>query len=270
MMKRGGLIERLAAADTAMPPTPVVVAPAHLLDDIARRLRETIDNTARKIAEDDAEGREAAAVVGDIADGGTRSDQLPTILLHPLRTSVAASVKREPRQGQVMAPTILASALVVVALLMSASIADFSRVRGLGWLSDTPRPKLAARALSSTDTLTASLDAGLGTSTSSGMTASEPLQLSLSEMALLEQCETMIARGDMQGARLELANAASAGSPVARFALAETFDPNMLAAWGLRDRVADVGTARALYAQALKAGVARAAQRISALEAERP
>lgn len=265
-MKRRGLVERLAAADAAMPSAPVVVAPAHLLDDIARRLRETIDNTARKRAEDDAEGRQAAAVV-DIADV-TGSDELPTILLHPLRTSVAASVKREPRRGQVMAPTILASALVVVALLMSASIADYSRVRGLGWLSDKPRPKLAARALPSTETLTASLDAGIGTS--SGVTASEPLQLSLSEMGLLERCETMIASGDMQGARLELAHAASAGSPVARFALAETFDPNMLAAWGLRDRVADVGTARALYAQALESGVARAAQRISALEAERP
>ena len=78
----------------------------------------------------------------------------------------------------------------------------------------------------------------------------------------------MIAGGDMTGARLELARAASTGSANARFALAETFDPNVLAAWGLRERVADVGAARTLYEQALAAGDQRAANRIEALRGD--
>ena len=271
-MRRGVLIERLAVAGSALP-TPAATAPAHMLDDIARALRETIDSTARQMAECEAKGREARECAAAPSDP---AGELPTILQHPMRSSLAASAKPERRQWQIIAPVILISALVVVAMLMSASIADFSRVRGLGWLSDKPRPRLAARAERAADPLVASLDAGpdVGASMSARSVAptvplTEPFRFSLSEMALLERCERMIAGGDMQGARLELAHAASVGSAVARFALAETFDPNMLAAWGVRDRVADVGTARALYAQAFAAGVDRAAQRIAALEAER-
>ena len=74
----------------------------------------------------------------------------------------------------------------------------------------------------------------------------------------------------MAGAREALARAANNGSANARFALAETFDPNALAAWGLRQRVADVGAARALYEQALAGGDKRAASRLAALREERP
>ena len=40
------------------------------------------------------------------------------------------------------------------------------------------------------------------------------------------------------------------------FALAETYDPNMLAAWGARDKAADAVKARALYRKAFGLGVA--------------
>lgn len=94
------------------------------------------------------------------------------------------------------------------------------------------------------------------------------LDLSPADRALIEQSEGMIARGDFRGAREMLARAAADGSFAARFALAETFDPNMLAAWGAREQVADVGLARTLYGQAQSAGDARAARRIEALQAE--
>lgn len=85
------------------------------------------------------------------------------------------------------------------------------------------------------------------------------------EMQLIERCEVLIARGDIRAARQELARAAAEGSGHARFALAETFDPNMLAAWGMRDNVADAQIARTLYAQSLSSGDSRAAPRLAAL-----
>ena len=50
------------------------------------------------------------------------------------------------------------------------------------------------------------------------------------------------------------------------FALAETYDPNMLAAWGSRGVAADVAKARALYRKALNLGVANAQNRLEALK----
>ena len=74
-----------------------------------------------------------------------------------------------------------------------------------------------------------------------------------------------IGSGDIAAAREAFSRAASTGDPEATMALAETFDPNMLAAWGARDISADVGTARMLYGKALEAGVAKARMRIDAL-----
>ena len=47
---------------------------------------------------------------------------------------------------------------------------------------------------------------------------------------------------------------------------AETYDPNMLAAWGTRGAVADVAKARALYAKALNQGVGKAMMRLEGLK----
>ena len=49
------------------------------------------------------------------------------------------------------------------------------------------------------------------------------------------------------------------------FALAETYDPNMLAAWGTRGVTADPAKARALYQKAFDLGMARAQYRLDAL-----
>jgi TPR repeat protein len=50
------------------------------------------------------------------------------------------------------------------------------------------------------------------------------------------------------------------------FALAETYDPNMLAAWGTRGVTSDVAKARALYRKAVELGVNRAQARLDALK----
>jgi hypothetical protein len=77
--------------------------------------------------------------------------------------------------------------------------------------------------------------------------------------------ERLIGRGDIRSAREVLSRPAAADDPGAILALGETFDPNMLAAWGVRDVAPDVAVAKALYAKALLAGMDRARTRLEAL-----
>jgi hypothetical protein len=91
---------------------------------------------------------------------------------------------------------------------------------------------------------------------------SEPKQAHIDELA---QAAERIESGDVAGAREMLACADDGGQGAVFFALAETYDPNMLAAWGTRGVAADATKARALYQKAFGLGVARAQNRLDAL-----
>jgi hypothetical protein len=82
---------------------------------------------------------------------------------------------------------------------------------------------------------------------------------------LLSQAAQRIESGDVAGAREMLAGADDGGQGAVSFALAETYDPNMLAAWGTRGVAADAAKARALYRKAFDLGMARAQNRLDAL-----
>jgi hypothetical protein len=82
---------------------------------------------------------------------------------------------------------------------------------------------------------------------------------------LLAQAAQRIEDGDVTGAREMLAGVDDDGQGTVSFALAETYDPNTLAAWGTRGVAADAGKARALYQKAFDLGVARAQNRLDAL-----
>ncbi len=82
---------------------------------------------------------------------------------------------------------------------------------------------------------------------------------------LLVQARQRIDSGDVMAAREILAGESAPSAPLL-FALAETYDPNMLAAWGSRGISADVQRARALYAKALEQGFGRALPRLDALK----
>jgi hypothetical protein len=82
----------------------------------------------------------------------------------------------------------------------------------------------------------------------------------------LTQAQDLIARGDVVAARRILQPGAAEGNPLHLLALAETYDPNMLAAWRARDTEADAPRARQLYKNALIQGETKARQRIEALE----
>jgi hypothetical protein len=83
---------------------------------------------------------------------------------------------------------------------------------------------------------------------------------------LVQEVRQRIERGDVTGARDLLANADADPSGLVLFTLAETYDPNMLAAWGMRGIGSDIAKARALYAKALSFGYATARSRLEALQ----
>lgn len=86
------------------------------------------------------------------------------------------------------------------------------------------------------------------------------------EVAILEDARRLIGDGDFPAARKVLADEAVASTPMARFLLAETFDPNFLAARGIRSVRAEVPRAIELYKEALDGGVDSARQRLNALK----
>jgi hypothetical protein len=83
---------------------------------------------------------------------------------------------------------------------------------------------------------------------------------------VLAQATRRIENGDVTGAREVLAGADDGAQGPVSFVLAETYDPNMLAAWGSRGVAADVARAKALYRRALANGVATAQHRLEALK----
>jgi len=83
--------------------------------------------------------------------------------------------------------------------------------------------------------------------------------------SLMNEGQRLIAAGNIPAAREVLSRAAASGTPDVTLALAETFDPNMLAAWGVRSVKADTDTARKLYRKALDGGIEKARMRLDAL-----
>ena len=83
---------------------------------------------------------------------------------------------------------------------------------------------------------------------------------------LVQEAQQRIERGDVAGARALLANADTDPSGLVLFTWAETYDPNVLAAWGMRGITPDIEKAKGLYAAALAQGYAAARQRLESLQ----
>ena len=94
----------------------------------------------------------------------------------------------------------------------------------------------------------------------------EPKVLEASIPGGIEEAKEFIASGDIAAARRILQPGAVDGHSPHLMALAETFDPNMLAAWSARGAAPDVARARALYQSALSKGESKARQRLEALD----
>jgi tetratricopeptide (TPR) repeat protein len=82
---------------------------------------------------------------------------------------------------------------------------------------------------------------------------------------LISRASLLLSQGNIGTARIVLERAAETGSAPALFALAETYDPTTLAAWGTFGTQGDVARAQELYAKALAGGVLEAKDRLNAL-----
>jgi TPR repeat protein len=83
---------------------------------------------------------------------------------------------------------------------------------------------------------------------------------------LTARADLLFRSGDVSGARLLLERAQGAGNAQAIFLLAETFDPNALAAIGAVGIRSDPARARELYGRALALGITAASARLDALK----
>jgi len=130
------------------------------------------------------------------------------------------------------------------------------------WFPQTPvpvpEPKISPEALDVTAAAEGPTASAASGSAGRAMAADE-LQ------SLMGLASTLIAHADISAARLSLERAASSGDPRAVFALAETYDPNMLSAWRVRGIKGDRNRANALYAEALAKGETEARSRMFAL-----
>ncbi|GIQ77020.1 hypothetical protein [Bradyrhizobium sp. RD5-C2] len=94
----------------------------------------------------------------------------------------------------------------------------------------------------------------------------QPASEQLAEAAgLILRANALLRQGDVGAARLVLERAVEMGSAQASFALAETYDPLVLAKWGTYGTRGDASRARALYAKADAAGIKEAKARLDAL-----
>ena len=82
---------------------------------------------------------------------------------------------------------------------------------------------------------------------------------------LMARARVLLGQGNIGVARIVLERAAEMGSAPALFALAETYDPAILSAWGTLGTQGDVGKAQELYAKAFASGVREAKDRLNAL-----
>ena len=84
--------------------------------------------------------------------------------------------------------------------------------------------------------------------------------------AYIALAHAKIQQGDIAAARRLLERAAESDEAVAMFVLAETYDPQMLARWGVVGIKPDLEKARALYEKAERRGVQGAKERLLAIQ----
>lgn len=120
------------------------------------------------------------------------------------------------------------------------------------------RPSLiGAPTIASRDEVQSSQSGGIGSaSVTAGFADDEPVEFA----------RDLIRSGDIAAARRVLDRPELRQSGKALFMLAETYDPNVLAALGATDVHADTATARRYYEAALAEGVSAASPRLEALE----
>jgi TPR repeat protein len=81
----------------------------------------------------------------------------------------------------------------------------------------------------------------------------------------MARARQLVEQGNISAARSMLERAVEGGNARAIFALAETYDSNMLSTWGTVGVQGDFAKAKGLYGKALAGGVEEADARLKAL-----
>lgn len=171
------------------------------------------------------------------------------------------------------------SVIVPLVLLLTGRLDDVSLSWVLGTGRDRPqeavisaqlpmkvqqRPVSTAHVVPAPETAATPVS-GLELEAASAPATSQPQGVTSRRQTILDARARIVA-GDVRTARRLLERPAEEGDPDAMLTLAETYDPNMLAAWGVLDLTADVGRARGLYERAFRAGVEPAGIRLQGLQ----
>ena len=226
---------------------------------------ERAEKTAAAPTENTAQQPAANETQTDVAAAAAARDEPPPAAPKATIVAVAPIVTTEPT---VETPTTTETATAPATTTPTAS--DETPVQTP---VQTPAPVTAAPPSTQPEAANSPESANEPTSETK-TTAVAPTEQSSTEQAgrvaanpvTLEKARETIKAGDMDGARVMLARLASQGNSDAIFALAETFDPNVLAAWGTQGEEADSEKARMFYSMALAQGVDRAATRLQALQ----
>jgi hypothetical protein len=205
-------------------------------------------------------------VLPPLPAGGT--GLVPVIPAHPALDPIPASLSR-PTQREAADETesswsgigtvaLLAGALASCILLIVAS--------GRPPTSFSPTQRLEVPVIWAAATATAEGSAAPTATTDMPRLQAGPSSISRQDRDSLNLAQRLIDDGDVVTARTVLARAAGEGLPEARVLLAETYDPNVLAAWGMTRIDPDVLKARELYFSALALGQERARRRLEMLD----
>jgi TPR repeat protein len=174
------------------------------------------------------------------------------VIAKPIAVAMAAPVAlRKAAEEQ---PAIQQVSVLTPQLLSNASIGLATPLRSTGEIQPAPL---------TTTTTTTPLPAKAASITTKSTVAIGPEEAE----KLYRRAEGLVADGDFAGARLLLERAVEAGHAGAIFMLASTYDPNVLgkvSALGIRG---EPEKAKALYQQALAAGIDDSNGRLSALSA---
>jgi hypothetical protein len=180
-----------------------------------------------------APARQALVVVAKPALGG----MAPPVALRKAAEEQPAVVQ----QVSVLAPQLLTNATIGLA----SSLHSTGELQPVTMTSTTPIPVKAA-------TITTKSTVAIGPEEAE---------------KLYRRAEGLVADGDFAGARLLLERAVEAGHAGAIFMLASTYDPNVLGKVNALGIKGEPEKARALYQQALAAGIEDSTGRLSALTA---
>lgn len=243
----------------------------------ARDFAQVSQELAALKSQREKEAGTAAAGASDLAKSLKAEEERANKSARDLMTATKEiEALRAAREREVVSTTSAMADLQQAVAREKARAEDAQReietLRKLQGTRATPRMFGFERALPTgvPDTPSESLPAPPATGTLAAPAATpppvRPVAPSPADDRLTARADMLFRGGDVSGARLLLERAQEAGNAQAIFLLAETFDPNALAAIGAVGIRSDPARARELYGRALALGIAAASARLEALK----